>query len=549
MLIEYSMQVNSSYPLTTVSLLNDGYRLLLAHFPTITAGAPRIAQSVLPFAPRTSKLTSTYPGYADTSIQVIHGAELNWSPCLMTLKGHSAEVMSVTVSQDGSRIATGSDDGEICVWDGSSGDIITSLKGHADDIQSVAFSPDGHQVVSGSWDGSVRLWGIASGTLLLQLEGHLDVVLSVAVSSKAGALASGSGDHSVRVWDPISGKCTCTLTGHSGPVRCVSFFPDEGRLVSGSDDNTLRVWDVLTKTCITELQGHKTFVTSVSVSSEGSGIASGSADCDIMLWPAPPPVGAEPNARTPPRLTLRGHEDPVNSVMFSQDGGQLVSGSSDHTIRLWETSTGRNVAVLEGHGGPVKSVAFSPEGRSVVSGGTDQTVKIWTAVVEDVLASEERSSIISMALSPDGTRIVSLSSRLIISVRNTSTGDDILSFQLQDLPFWASDKKVNFSLDGIWIIIKFVGHPIQVFNASSGERLANANDHSLEEYYPSQDSFTVVGENLMLRGSSRSKPICVFAPDFSVRSMISTKLPVDETRYCIALVRGDGRLVILHVVL
>jgi hypothetical protein len=49
----------------------------------------------------------------------------------------------------------------------------------------------------------------------------------------------------------------------------------------------------------------------------------------------------------------------VNSIAFSQDGKLVLSGSDDHTVRLWEVRSGRQLRVLEGHSDGVESVVFS----------------------------------------------------------------------------------------------------------------------------------------------------------------------------------------------
>jgi WD40 repeat protein len=64
----------------------------------------------------------------------------------------------------------------------------------------------------------------------------------------------------------------------------------------------------------------------------------------------------------------------VCSVAFSPDGERVVSGSDDHTIRIWHARTREEMAALKGHDRYVTSVAFSPDGERVVSGSYDYTI-------------------------------------------------------------------------------------------------------------------------------------------------------------------------------
>jgi WD40 repeat protein len=91
-------------------------------------------------------------------------------------------------------------------------------------------------------------------------------------------------------------------------------------------------------------------------------------------------------------------------VAFSPDSKQVVSGSYDQTIRLWDAATGALLQMLRGHTNVVYSVAFSPDGKQVVSGSSDQTIRLWDAATGAPLQTLPTltSSVYSVAFTPDG---------------------------------------------------------------------------------------------------------------------------------------------------
>ncbi len=74
-----------------------------------------------------------------------------------------------------------------------------------------------------------------------------------------------------------------------------------------------------------------------------------------------------------------GHSSGVNWCAFSPDGTELVSGSYDNTLKVWDAASGTCRLTLVGHKNGVKSCAFSPDGTELVSGSYDSTLKVWDA--------------------------------------------------------------------------------------------------------------------------------------------------------------------------
>ena len=285
-----------------------------------------------------------------------------------TLEGHSDSVTSVVFSPDGSKVASGSGDGTVRVWNVATGQAEQSLEGHSDWVTSFVFSPDGSKVASGSSDRTVRVWNIATGQAEQTLEGHSDWVTSVVFSPDGSKVASGSGDRTVRMWNVATGQAEQTLKGHSSSVTSVVFSPDGSKVASGSGDGTVRVWNVATGQAEQTLEGHSDWVGSVVFSPDGSKVASGSSDRTVRVWNV---------ATGQAEQTLEGHSDWVRSVVFSPDGSKVASGSSDRTVRVWNVATGQAEQTLEGHSDWVTSVVFSPDGSKVASGSDDRTVQVW----------------------------------------------------------------------------------------------------------------------------------------------------------------------------
>src|SRR4029077_1955484 len=136
-----------------------------------------------------------------------------------------------------------SDDDTAKLYRTSDWGLVWTFTGHTNDVLSVAFSPDSKRLATGSWDGTVRLWNFANASEPLSLM-HGSNVACVAFSPDGKVLASGANDHSIKLWDPKRGLLVNTLLGHTGAVLTLAFTPDSQILASGSwsPEFAIKVW-------------------------------------------------------------------------------------------------------------------------------------------------------------------------------------------------------------------------------------------------------------------------------------------------------------------
>ena len=291
---------------------------------------------------------------------------------IKSTSGEQGQITSISLSPGGKLIASGSDDGSVCLWNVLTGEFVDKLQLHSR-VESLSFSPINEQLIAfGSRYGAVRLWDVKND-VVVTVGNHKRSIRSIAFSPPDGTyVVSGSEDKTIRIWSIKRRELAVSpLTGHDDEVTSIAYSPNGTRLVSGSKDKTVRVWNSETGQLLSTLKYHSSWVCTVAYSFDGSRIVSGSDDETIIVWDA-----ESGQIVCGPIIT---HERSVTSVCLSPDGKQILSGSWDGTVRVWDAHTGQSLfPLLRRHTHWVNFICLFPNERHFATVSKDGTIRIWT---------------------------------------------------------------------------------------------------------------------------------------------------------------------------
>ncbi|HZD58285.1 MAG TPA: BTAD domain-containing putative transcriptional regulator [Anaerolineales bacterium] len=445
---------------------------------------------------------------------------------LLTLSGHTGQVMNLAFSPGGQRMVTTSLDGTARIWDTATGKKLVTLTGHTDGLLTPAFSPDGSLVATTSFDCTARIWHAATGELLHTLK-HLgttsgpdfspDGRLLVVPDHTEGHLcepgaAPVAGPSPARIWDVASAEELMTLAGHIDGTNEADFsldgarlftvgtdttakmwdvstgeelltlfhpawvfggdFSSDGKLVAtGALDGIARVWDAATGRQLMTLSGHAGGIGNLKFNPDGTRLITGSDDGTAMVWDITPQGSHD-------WLTFSGHSDLVFHVAYSPDGTRVASASWDGTAKVSYADTGKESLVLKGHNGRLAGITFSPDGARIATSGYDGTAKVWDAASgEELLTVAPDSGVIfDVAFSPDGKWIATSGEDGSAHVWESSTGGEVITVKGHGAAVFG----VSFSPDGKRLATASDDGTARIWDLASGEELLTLSGHTAE---------------------------------------------------------------------
>ncbi|TWU11771.1 WD domain, G-beta repeat [Symmachiella macrocystis] len=260
-------------------------------------------------------------------------------------------------------------------------------------VKSVRFNPEGSRLAVGSGDGVVRVWDVAQRTILHTIAAHDNWAFDLNFSPDGKILVSGGGDDLIKLWDAETGKQRTETARQEDDIHGVAFSPDGQSIISGSDDTLVMIWKP-TSDKRRLLEGHEKQITAIAMRPDGRQFASASRDGTIRLWSLPEGNEAE---------TLAEHDADVLAITYSPDGKTLASASYDNTVRLWDVEKGSSLRVLNGHKDWVFCVAITPDSSYLFSGAGDEVGILWNLKTGEIADEFQFDSDVTAAdFSPDG---------------------------------------------------------------------------------------------------------------------------------------------------
>ncbi|KAM1103870.1 LEC14B homolog isoform X1 [Malus sylvestris] len=264
-----------------------------------------------------------------------------------------------------------------------------SIEGDEDEfgIFSVKFSTDGRELVAASSDASIYVYDLQANKVSLRIPAHQSDVNTVCFADETGHLIySGSDDNLCKVWDRrclmTYGQASGVLMGHLEGVTFIDSRGDGRYLISNGKDQTTKLWDIRKMS---------------SRAMYSPRLTDRDWDYRWMEYPAHARTLKHPNDQS--LATYRGHAVLRTlircyfSPAYSTGQKYIYTGSSDHSVYIYDLVTGAQVAKLDHHEGPVRDCSWHPLYPILVSSSWDGTVARWEFPGDDQVPTLVRPKI------------------------------------------------------------------------------------------------------------------------------------------------------------
>lgn len=275
-----------------------------------------------------------------------------------TLQGTGRILALASLGDD--KIASSALDNSICIWDVRIGAPIMKIVAHNKPVAELVVLGNG-KLVSGSRDGLVCVWDVANTTRCLKLERFVNIHALAAIGDR---FMTSAWSHLVQIWDATTGECLNSFP-HTHRTQAIVAI-SESQFASGSDDHHVRIFNAHeagAAQLVRVLKGHTNAICSLIAIEQGTQLVSGSVDTTVRIWE----VGG--NCLRVLKTFKIAHnitEFGFHKLAFS------CSWFNDFTLRTWDLNNSKHTVYQTQC--TYSLIAF---GNGLAAGFADGTICIW----------------------------------------------------------------------------------------------------------------------------------------------------------------------------
>jgi len=285
------------------------------------------------------------------------------------LAPHKKASRCLLYSSDGRFVFT-TDEAIVKIWNAQNGQLVQSLTALDKLVTGISISADGSLVASCSESGAARIWDLRANMEVVQIAGRdskTGASLGLSADGRVLALAVGG---FLRVYDvpKTTEKYTIEFPAAGGGthVRTMVLTPDAKTIVASvrtpGGNTLLEVYDEGSTTMRAKLNGE-----TLSLSQDGKQLLAGACSNDTSrLYDL---------ATGNTLIEIPSGKN--TALVFHQVLHLIAVGFQDGSVKVWNSTNGEEVASFSAHSAAVRSLAFSPDGRTLASSGDDKTVKFF----------------------------------------------------------------------------------------------------------------------------------------------------------------------------
>jgi WD40 repeat protein len=259
---------------------------------------------------------------------------------------------------------------------------------------------------------------------VLTFAGHTSQINDAAVSTDGRYLLTGGNDRIAILWNITTGQAEYSFTDLNSNITAVAFHPNNIHAAAAAEDGRIYIWDITANNTIRRLVSDNDGAPrSIAFNPDGSLLVVGYDAGTTRLWDTTSGVSLQRQFN---------HTGPVQSAIFTPNGGQYVTAGSDGRIIFTNTTTGSPINGFEpeigdnGRAVGINHIAFSPDGAQLAAAKDNGLIRIYTDQQLTSTIPAHRDAALGVAFSPDGAQLATSSAGGVVRVWDAATNQQIV---------------------------------------------------------------------------------------------------------------------------